>query len=202
MDKPRIETMATERMKDRKTHAAREPGFILYHGERVAKLALALNQSEAAGVDPELLFAGALCHDIGKGEEPHHEVGAHMLASTLPDCGCSDTETDVICEMVRNHNRRHEPEACSPAARLVQDADVLDHAGTIGIWLSISWAADQDQSIEAAIAHHHDEATTRFHDALRTCLNFPTARHALEQRLTTQHRFFDDLQRHHAGSLF
>jgi uncharacterized protein len=79
MDIERINQIAYESMAHRKTHQGREPGFILYHGRRTAQIALRLAAQINGAVDRNILYTGALFHDIGKGTEPHNEAGARIV---------------------------------------------------------------------------------------------------------------------------
>lgn len=83
MDTKLLQEIAFKKMGKLKAHLQREPGHIYYHGLRVAKLSLNLRKmlfSETTEFD-DIIYVGALFHDIGKGIEPHEETG---LLNPLP----------------------------------------------------------------------------------------------------------------------
>jgi len=51
----------------------REPGWILYQGQRTGKLAVLLAQKLNCEVDCDVLYTAGLFHDIGKGNDSHNE---------------------------------------------------------------------------------------------------------------------------------
>ena len=78
VDIKRIEQIAHQNMAHRRPDPNREPGFIFQHGRRTARIALHLAEKLDLDVNHQILYSGALFHDIGKGSDPHNESGACM----------------------------------------------------------------------------------------------------------------------------
>ncbi len=134
----------------KKAHRHREVGHTFFHGQRVAKLAVSLRQAIFPD-DPshdEVIYVGALFHDVEKGNEPHNETGARVVQQLLRD-HCRAAELSAIAEVVRLHNQRGM--ADDPFVKLVQDADMLDHEGTLGLWLLFVVTASIGESVPDAI---------------------------------------------------
>lgn len=86
-------------------------GHDLDHLIDTARIAHILNLEEDGTLPREWIYAAALLHDIGRGEEykqngAHDEVGAAIAATILADCGFTDEETAVITKAVRNHRKK------------------------------------------------------------------------------------------------
>ncbi len=75
MDIEKIDQIAHENMAQRRPDPNREPGFILHHGRRTAQIALRLAEQINVNMHRDILYTGALFHDVGKGTEPHNETG-------------------------------------------------------------------------------------------------------------------------------
>jgi putative nucleotidyltransferase with HDIG domain len=85
-------------------------GHGLEHLLSVARLAHLYNIGEGHGVDLSLLYAAALLHDIGRGEQylhgtPHAEAGARLADSILADCGFPEAERQRICAAIAAHRQ-------------------------------------------------------------------------------------------------
>jgi HD superfamily phosphodiesterase len=78
MDVQRIEEIAQAEMAGLRCDS-REPGWILYHGQRTGKLAVLLAGKLNCQVDCDILYTAGHFHDIGKGNDLHNEVGANLI---------------------------------------------------------------------------------------------------------------------------
>jgi len=187
-----------------------ELGYRLHHGQRVAALAVALADRMELAVDRDILYVGALLHDVGKaGGQPgkgHGERGADIIRSEIPDL-FSESELERVCYIVANHYMRPNelraqgqtvPELTDEVL-LVQDADVLDHVGVSGVWIDMFWSAHDRMSPNEALEQcQHDrsdlERLTRF-------LNYDLSKIELEARWTRQQHFYTLLRDEQAGCL-
>lgn len=147
MDFERLEALAEQTMANRKFHLEREIGHVYFHGKRVANSVLLLRKTifpEDASHDDVLRCAG-LFHDIGKGINPHARTGA-LLARELLQGEMTAAELDEVCELISVHDDRHpDSDLHSSWAKLLQDADLLDHFGIQGVWLSFTYNAYMGQ---------------------------------------------------------
>ena len=196
MDKHELDRRARKAMSQRKTHPGRETGYIYAHGRRVAAIALELaaEVDVEATVDRDILYAAALLHDVGKGIEPHHTLGAVVVRELLD--GLAGPEAiDAIARIVAEHNQRDRAGACGLGSRIVQDADILDHHGPQNVWLCLQYAARHDQSVEETLAWYEGDSSRRQAGWNRSALNFEASRRRFDERLTVEREFFQMLRR-------
>lgn len=187
MDLKAIDAIAREAMWDRVEHDGREPGWLYSHGHRVGKLAVWLAEELGLTADPDLLYVAGLFHDIGKGEPDHGKVGAKQTVKLLKRW-CSDDELDELAGMIASHNQRGE-DGFSTAARVLQDADLLDHVGPIGSLLSLYWNGHHAERFRELVAYVRSDVNQAARDEMRTSLNFEPAKRAFDRRI----QFEDDL---------
>lgn len=74
----------------------------------------------------DIVYAAALLHDIGKGQQyefgtPHHLKSAELAQTILPDCGYSADEIQAIILAIRLHRKPSSEDA--PLVRLLYEAD-------------------------------------------------------------------------------
>lgn len=75
----------------------------LEQGELISDLPVASKVLEQ-GVDRVVLYLALFLHDIGKGRsEPHEEVGANVARALCPRLGLSESQTELVEWLVRNH---------------------------------------------------------------------------------------------------
>ena len=116
MDLAAIKELAWQSMGERITHPQREKGFIYYHGQRVAAIALQLRELICPGDESydQVILVGGWFHDVGKGLEPHWEYGALIAREMLKE-HCSPRELEQIVEIVQGHTLRKQrdyPQMC------------------------------------------------------------------------------------------
>ena len=153
MDLVKIKELAFEYLGNRSSHSWKETGNKYYHGERVAKLVIALRQHILPDDDShdEILTAAAWFHDIMNGVENHSEEGAKKAEEILKDY-CSEYELEEICKIISVHDDRYSDRSLfSDYIKLHQDADHLDHFGTYDVWMEFLYAAHHNTSITEVI---------------------------------------------------
>lgn len=145
MDIEKINDIAFKTMSKRKSHLKREKGFIYYHCQRVAKVSLNLRKSlfPDKELKDKIIYVGALFHDVTKGIKPHNKTGAHMIRTLLQE-ECNEQEINDISEIIELHNSRNMEEHTYPV-KIVQDADILDHFGSLEIWLKFIYSAHTER---------------------------------------------------------
>lgn len=182
-----------------------EPGYRLHHGQRVETLALEIADREKLEVDHDRLAIGALLHDIGKADsgkgESHAVTGAQIVRTRFADLMDAE-ELEAVAQIVLHHFDRpnsiwfegKEKPQWSPEILLVQDADMLDHFGIPGIWLSIHWATHKNLTpAQANTEWFISEYMSSWRREARRSLNYKTSRCMLERRIAQMDDFFRHL---------
>lgn len=189
LDSILIDKIAWEVLRGRAEHTRREPDWLYYHGHRTGKIALWLADKIGEPVDRHILYTGALFHDIAKGTEPHHEIGASQARGLLSSV-CTATELDAISKVILYHNQRNNPEH-SPDIKIVQDADLLDHVGVIGPWLAFYWSGSRKETIDDHLKFFRSGENLRHQQELRSSLNFAASVEEFDRRIEYEDEFFN-----------
>ena len=76
----------------------------------VARVGVLMAMDEDLDIPRDIIYAAALLHDIGKGEQytkgqgiDHEQVGAELAAPILEKCGYEDDEIELITEAIAEH---------------------------------------------------------------------------------------------------
>lgn len=184
MDFKRLESLAEKYMGHRKSHIEREIGHVYFHGKRVAKGVLELREKlfpEDASHD-ELLRCAGLFHDLGKGIEPHPRTGA-LLARELLKEELAAPELEAVCGLIAVHDdRQPDSDSYSPWVKLLQDADMLDHFGVQGVWLSFTYYAYMGQKGMIELPEFYETEWKPMVAKNRELLNFSFSREIFEEK--------------------
>ncbi len=172
MDLAKIRELAFKHMSNRKAHNEREKGFIYYHGQRVANIALELRKMILPTDDncDEVIIAAAYFHDIAKGIEPHSYYGSNLVQEILKDY-CNPKELALICEIIRCHQFRDKSRNYSDYVKIIQDADILDHVGVVEIWMNFSYYAHKDGTLTDSLEFYQTEYDS-LANKMRDVLNY------------------------------
>ncbi len=187
-----------------------EIGYRWHHGRRVANLALELASMESLTVDREVLYIGALLHDVGKagyqGKE-HGPRGARLIEEQIPHLFGREELRQVLAIVANHYLRpkskyvRGQPDPGWPAeVLLVQDADALDHFGANGIWITHHWAALELRDQADSIARYYGVDSEWRQEALQA-MNYLAAVGELKQRIAFMDAFMQQWQREEQGLL-
>lgn len=164
----------------------REPGYLYYHGRRVARLCLQLAKAEGEkGVALHLLYTAGLFHDLAKGQEQHALAGADRIPALLQGL-CCDADCADVARLIGAHNARSLPNRHRKDVRLLQDADTLDHFGAQSVWLGIYYTARTGKAQPDLLAYYKSADYLAYADRCERCLNFESSRKDLRQRVRTQ----------------
>jgi uncharacterized protein len=201
MNRKKCIQIARLAMAGRKANPDRERGYTFHHGLRVARLAgeLCRQISAPLEVSEQLMFVAALFHDVGKGYEPHGHYGAGVITRLLAG-QLDDDELAAAGRIIREHNRRNK-RTCWTASKIVQDADLLDHFGSHGIWLHVQYSAAHGRSGEQTLTHYNSRENLAYQVKSRKSLNFQISKLAFDRRLAMERQFMDRLAQETAGEL-
>ena len=107
----------------------------------------------------DIIYVAAMFHDVTKGIEPHQETGAVLVKSLLRD-ECSPEQLDFISDIIALHNTRNHEELPF-YIKLVQDADILDHFGSMDIWMKFLYSAHGEENVWDTVRFWESE---EYHD--------------------------------------
>lgn len=203
MDINRIEELAFHKMGNRKSHSKREKGYIYYHGLRTAKLSLNIRKivDEVCSEKDNVIYVASLFHDIAKGIEPHNENGSVLFQQILKD-ECSHEELIEMAEIIRCHNLRDSNKAWTKQIRIVQDADMLDHMGTMEVWLNFAHQVYDEKSVDASIEFYSNEEFEYYLKECRNKLNYDISKKIFDDRAKFIHEFVQRLNIEGKGGIF
>jgi len=190
MDFSALDALAATLMRGRKSHREREIGAVYDHGKRVSTGVISLRKAVTEDDShDDLLRAAAMFHDVGKGIEPHAHSGS-LLARDLLQGYAEADELEEIARLIAAHCDRHPSETKHDLwAKLLQDADLLDHYGTYDIWMCFCYYAYNGQEgIQKAVDFLKDELPQQAvkHKAL---LNFEISRKIFDEKLIFERSF-------------
>ena len=172
MNLEEIRKLAFKHMGKRKSHPYREQGFIYYHGQRVGEIALHLRKRifpQQSKFDDVILIASWF-HDLGKGIEPHWEYGA-LLAREILAPYCKPAELEQIVEIIGSHTLRKQGASYPEYVKLVQDGDILDHFGTVEIWMNFLHNAHSEGTMFDSVRFYKEEYS-KHAQTVRQLLNY------------------------------
>ena len=184
MNFEKLDAVAQKLMKKRKAHPEREAGSIYDHGKRVAKLVITLRRAvvpEDNSMDDILRLAG-MFHDIGKGIEPHAVFGAPLMKQAVMGLVRYEEAEEAARLILAHCDRRPDEPVHDVWARLLQDADLLDHIGTYNIWMDIQYYAHVGGGVEAE-AEFLKENAQRYAKHYRKQLNFDITKRIYDDRI-------------------
>ncbi len=197
-----VRELACKHLADRKAHKEREKGFIFYHGERVGKIAVTLREillPDNSEKD-DVMKAAAYFHDVAKGIEPHGEYGA-VLAREILKAHCTTGEMDDITELIYYHQKRKKDPDYSDFIKIFQDADMLDHYGTIEIWMNFHYYAYMDMPIEESVKFYK-EHFDRHVAEMKNLLNYDISLKIFEDKIRFIKGFADRMYSEASGEIY
>lgn len=201
MDISVLKEIAYKLMGNRKAQLEREKGFIYYHGLRVSKISLNLRKiilSEDCSHD-DIITVASLFHDVAKGIEPHGKNGAVLVKEILRDY-CSEYEMTGIEDIIYYHSLRKKNNDYSDYIKIVQDSDMLDHFGSMEIWLNFQYCAYKDESIQKALEFYNN----KYNDEVQKCrglLNYEASCKIFDEKVSFTNSFVDRFRREAEGEI-
>jgi len=127
-----------------------DSGHDWWHIVRVRKLALFINEMEIL-TDPFTVEITALLHDSAdsKFAGENTEQGYLLISDFMDNCGLSEIKDQVI-HVIRNvsfSNKNKSGDLNDPLLRIIQDADMLDAIGAIGIARAFNYGGFRNNRI-------------------------------------------------------
>lgn len=203
MDLKKINDIAYDLMGNRKAHNEREIGGIYYHGQRVANLAIEIRKQMGLNTSmyDDVMIAASYLHDIGKGIEPHARYGAVLAKEAIKD-HVDEDEMSAICKMIKLHcDRKPNDNNYEDYIKIVQDADLIDHFGTYGIWVNINYAVHKNNMIHDLI-DYYDREHSKIITKHRKLLNYEVSKNIFDERVAFEKQYIKRLKIEGKGGIF
>jgi len=122
--------------------ASEDPCHDYSHSLRVFQTALQISQVE--GGSPQILYLGALLHDIGRtcndSNHPHNERGVPLAEEMLSELAYPTDTIQKVKEVVLAHSTGYDHPREKIECRIIHDSDNLDAMGAIGLARTFSTA--------------------------------------------------------------
>jgi uncharacterized protein len=191
---------AREIMLEAKSHDRREPGWAYRHGLRTANLALWLRNRifpERTEYD-DILYVAGLFHDCAKDDERDHgEAGAERAAEYLRGIVAAD-DMPIVTHAIFNHNKRGTES--TDLEKILQDADIIDHFGTIEVWLNVSYSVLGGEGPERSLEFYNTDWAAMVVE-LRGLLNFELSKTIYNDRIAYNEEFIRRLKIESTGGV-
>lgn len=190
IDYAALDALAASLMAGRKAHLLREKGFIYRHGQRAAVAVIALRRlaTEDKAHDDALRVA-AMFHDVGKGIEPHARTGAAIARVELAPY-LTQALLEEVAFLIGEHTNHQTDNLW---AKLLQDADLMDHFGSVEIGLSFQYGAYTENGMPETLAWYM-EGFEPYAARSRQRLNFDFSRPIFDEKVGFTREFIQRLQ--------
>jgi len=120
--------------------------------------------------------------------KPHSHYGA-LLARDILKNELTSGELDEVCRLILAHGDRRPAKVFHDIwVWLIQDADVLDHVGTSGIWLSTNYSAYRQKPVSDLVEWYEtgfDEEIEKY----RRRLNLSVSESILDSKAEFERQF-------------
>lgn len=164
-----------------------ESGHDWWHIVRVRKLALFINEMEVLA-DPFTVEITALLHDSAdsKFAGENTEQGYLLISDFMDNCGLSEIKDQVI-PVIRNvsfSTKNKSGDLNDPLLRIIQDADMLDAIGAIGIARAFNYGGFRNNKIYNPDVINSEETLHGYHQSVTSS----TISHFYEKLLLLKYR--------------
>lgn len=201
MDFERLDRIAFEKIGKRKSHLEREIGACYYHGVRVAQGVVELRKKifPNDSSHDEILRCAGLFHDVAKGIEPHPGYGAIIVRELLKNV-LTEEELVAVADLIAVHDdRAPESDLHDKWIRLLQDADLLDHYGVQGVWLSFTYQAYTGQQQMMPLIDFYDGEWTESIAKSRQKLNYDISKEIFDEKAAFEYSVIERMKREGKG---
>jgi uncharacterized protein len=207
MNLPAIKLIAQAAMADKRSSPYYEQGDKYAHGERVAALAVRLRWLILPDDNcrDDILTVAAWFHDICNGDEVartrHAALGVNRTRELLT-AHCTAEELEQICGIIAVHDNRQPTGKEYPnAVKIHQDADHLDHFGSLSVWRTATYTMGRNETIYDAL----DYLQNRWPDDIvrwRGELHFDFSKRIFDDRIAFKKSFIERFAVEGTGGIF
>lgn len=189
IDYARLDGLAADLMSTRKAYPMRERGYVYRHCKRVAVGVIALRHMALSDAShDDALRIAAMFHDVGKGIEPHEQTGAAIAREVLGPI-LDPTLLEQVIALIAGH-RKHATGGLW--VKLLQDADILDHFGTIEVGMNFQHGAFSEEGMPHTLDYYQRELD-RHAAQERALLHFNFSRDIFDEKVAFSRAFADRL---------
>jgi len=201
MNLEKINQLIFDEIGEKSSHPYKDKGNKYYHGQRVSELAKTLRKKIIPNDDSydQILTVAAWFHDIKNGNEDHAILGSEQTRIILEN-HCTSEELDKICDIITVHDQRSTENNYSIYTKLHQDADLIDHFGTLEIWIDIQYYTKDYFTIPEAVKHMNE--LLKEHKNYRNLLNFEISKEIFDDRNKFFKEFVNRFEQEGNGKIF
>lgn len=201
MDRTQVDQIARDTLAMERSHREREVGWAYRHGQRTARLSLWLRRRlfpEREEWD-DILYTAACLHDCAKKAKVDHGTAGAARAVKLLRGIVEPEMLPAIHDAILRHNKRGT--AQNDVERLLQDADIIDHFGSIEVWLNVSYSVLSGSGPELGLNFYKEEFEKMVAELLPQ-FNFELAREIFVERVQYSREFAARLAVEADGGVF
>lgn len=201
MDRSQVDQIARDTLSMERSHREREVGWAYRHGQRTARLGLWLRRRLFPQREQwdDTLYAAACLHDCAKKAKVDHGAAGAARAVKLLQGVAQPQELSAIHDAILRHNKRGT--AQNDVERLLQDADIIDHFGSIEVWLNVSYSVLSGSGPEMSLNFYKEELEKMAAELLPQ-FNFEVAKDIFLERVQYSREFAARLAVEGDGGVF
>ena len=201
IDRVALQVKAAEMMLHVRSHSRREVGWAYRHGLRTASLSLWLREKLFPGnveMD-EALYVAALFHDCAKTSKSDHGHAGSLRAAKYLKGFVEENTLFTAKNAINKHNKRGTDSTA--LEKVLQDADIIDHHGTIEVWLNVSYSVLGGEGPERSMNFYDTEWANMINE-LRVLFNYELSLKIYNERVAFNEEFIKRLRVESAGGIY
>ena len=127
------------------------------------------------------------------------KYGAVLMKDILKEY-CTEYEINEVIEIIHYHNLRKKNNDYSEYIGIVQDADILDHYGAVGIWMNFLYCAYKDKPMQTSVEFYKKEFDSEVKKC-RALLNYDVSRKIFDDKVSFEYSFIDRFNSESEGEI-
>ena len=176
-------------------------GYEFYHGLRVMKISREIAESEELRkekMNKKCLLIGALFHDVGRviDFDNHIKAGVEFVKQNLSHL-LENHDLAIVSDVIRQH---HELRKETIEARIMSDADCIDHVGAMDVWRMFHYSAFQKRDPTYTVTWFNKNQKW-LQEHLKK-VSFDVSRKEMRRRIRIELKFMKEFERESADGLF
>lgn len=145
-------------------------------------------------IDKKLVLSAALLHDIGSIKEGDHTEEVKPVIENLFGDIFSEKEIEKIEEIIQSHmDKEEEPDSLE--AKIVQDADQLDHIGRWAVVRSFMYGLFENRDVEDTIDYLHKNEKYVKEKILKKQINLEVSEEVVRKKAKEMYNLLSNLEK-------